>query len=342
MVSPLLLYTWGVFVGRLTNAPISKGGAILIFRFYKNNSDNRKVSKNLTPIKTGSHIERVNDSEICPRVTSANANISQSSGEGWSAFCANTITNWNTPTAGECWQPNSDDETPFLIYHLNNDYFFNTVNIKCGSYYGGEFQGTINIYGSNDGLTYDLLIENQNIKGEYRTITINEYTVNSFITYTYIKIVFNQPLYVPYQPSLLVESVNVSGAHNEIIDTYDVNVIYKNDVNKDTTTLELAFNENLYNNANYCYNTETGYFYFLREPILGTVRLYYDCDVDLLMTYKDDILNLGCILSRQENIFNTYIKDNQQAILSKRVVDTRIAPHGFNTNDQFILATCGK
>lgn len=314
----------------------------MIFRFYKNNSDNRKVSKNLTPIKTGSRIERVNDSEICPRVTSANTNISQSSGEGWGAFTTNVITDWTNPVTGQCWLPNTSDEAPFLIYHLANDYFFNNVVIKCGSNYGGEFQGTINIYGSNDGLTYDLLLENQNIKGELQTITSNEYTVNSFITYTYIKIVFNQPLAVAYQPSLFVQSVEVSGAHNEVIDTYDVNVIYKNDVNKDTPTLELAFNENLYNNANYCYNVETGYYYYLSEPILGTVRMYYDCDVDLLMTYKNDILNLGCILSRQENIFNTYIKDNQQAILSKRVVDTRIAPHGFNTNDQFILATCGK
>lgn len=313
----------------------------MIFRFFKNNSDNRKVSKNLTPIKTGSRIERVNDSEICPRVTSANANIFQSSGEGWSAFTTNVITDWTNPISGQCWLPSTSDEAPFLIYHLANDYFFNNVVIKCGSNYGGEFQGSINIYGSNDGLTYDLLLENQNIKGELQTITTNEYNVNSFITYNYIKIEFNQPLAVAYQPSLFVQSVEVSGAHNEVIDTYDVNVIYKNDVNKDTPTIELAFNENLYNNANYCYNTETGYYFYLSEPILGTVRMYYDCDVDLKQTYKDDILKLGCIIARQENEFNTYLVDDKAPVLNKRMVNTIKFPNGFSQNDSYILATTG-
>lgn len=313
----------------------------MIFRFYKNNSDNRKLNKDLTPIKTGSHIERVNDSEICARVTSASANITQSSGDGWSAFCTNTITSWTNPIVGECWLPSTSDETPFLIYHLNNDYFFNNVIIKCGSNYSEEFRGTINIYGSNDGSTFDLLLENQTIIGELQTITTNEYIVNSFITYKYIKIEFNQPLAVAYQPSLFVESVNVSGAHNETVGTYDVNVIYKNDVNKDTPTLELSFNENLYNNANYCYNTETGYYFNLSEPLLGANRMYYDCDVDLKQTYKEDILKLGCIIARQENEFNTYLVDDKAPVLNKRLVNTIKFPSGFSNNDSYILATTG-
>ncbi len=313
----------------------------MIFRFYKNNSDNRKISKNLTPIKTGSHLERVNDSEICPRVTSANANITQSSGEGWGAFCTNPITSWVNPIAGECWLPDTSDNTPYLIYHLQDDYFFNNVVIKCGSNYGGQFQGTLNIYGSNDGLNFDLLIENQNIIGELQTVTSNTYTVDSFITYNYIKIEFNQPLAVAYQPSLFVESVNVSGAHNMIVDSYDLNVIFKNDERKDIPTLELAFNENIYNNANYCYNTETGYYYYLSEPLLGACRMYYDCECDLKMTYKNDILNLGCIIARQENEFNTYLVDDKAPVLNKRLVNTIKFPNGFSNTDSYILATTG-
>lgn len=312
----------------------------MVFQFFKNRSDNRKVNKDLTPIKTSSHIERVNDTEICPRVTSANANITQSSGEGWSAFCTNNITNWNTPTVGECWQPSASDETPFLIYHLNNDYFFNTFIIKCGSYYSGEFRGTINIYGSIDGLTFDLLLENQSIIGEYRTITTNEYTVNSFNTYKYIKIEFNQPLYVPYQPSLLVESVNVSGAHNVEVDTYDVNVIYKDDETKDTPTLEMAYSAALIH-ANYAYCIDTGYYFYLSEPTLAAQRLFFNCEVDLLMTYKDDILKLGCIIDRQEYEFNAYLVDEKAPILNRRVVNTLKFPVGFSNNDSYILATTG-
>ena len=123
---------------------------------------------------------------------------------------------------------------------------------------------------------------------------------------------------------------------------YDMNVIFKTDETKDNPTLELAYKENLFENANYCYCVDTGYYFYLSEPTMSAQRLFYNANTDLIATYKEDILNLGCILARQENKFNAYLKDSEQAILSKRVVDTRIAPHGFNNNDCFILATCGK
>jgi hypothetical protein len=117
------------------------------------------------------------------------------------------------------------------------------------------------------------------------------------------------------------------------------NVFFKNEVERGNVTLELAYDADLLQ-ANYCYIDETGYYYFLSEPTLGKQRLLFNCSTDLLMTYKNEILNLGCIINRQETYFNSYFNDNEAPILAKRKVNTFAFPQGFGTY-KLILATNG-
>lgn len=318
----------------------------MIFRFYKNNSDNRKLNKDLTPIKISSTQTKIIDENIIPRYNATSAKITASSTPNvnrypdWAAFNNYYNGDWYNPDWDTCWTSDVSDLTPWIMYEFDNAVYFDKVTILCGSYNANDYTVTCIVQGSNDGLNFTNIHTEELTAPANNSTTIN-FSFDNNVAYKYFRLQFETPL-LTNNNSFLIDDIKVDGFHFVTVDNYDVNVIYKNDVNKDTPTLELAYNADLYNNANYAYCVDTGYYYYLSEPLLGANRIYYDCECDLKQTYKDDILNLGCIIARQENIFNTYIKDTQQAILSKRVVDTRIAPHGFNNNDQFILATCGK
>lgn len=320
----------------------------MIFRFYKNNSDNRKLNKDLTPLVIESVNTRIDDINFIPRATGAISTITCSSENSnypaWGAFNASINTNWNSPdnppTYNSCWFSASDDETPYIQIELSEPRIITNVSFVCGSDYAGDFVCNMTITGSTNNIDFDIL-KTEEITALLNTGTLLNFAINSENEYKYIRLTFDRPLANPYNPSMGICGINANSYHYEQIPTYDVNVIYKNDVNKDTPTLELAFNENLYNNANYCYNTETGYYFNLGEPLLGANRMFYDCECDLKQTYKEDILKLGCIIARQENEFNTYLVDDKAPVLNKRLVNTIKFPSGFSNNDSYILATTG-
>ena len=119
------------------------------------------------------------------------------------------------------------------------------------------------------------------------------------------------------------------------------NVVLKSDENKGNMTLELEFNNNLLN-ANYCYIRELHYYYYMSEPTLGKQRLFFDLSTDLLMTYKTDILQLECIIARQENKYNAYLNDDRYPILNKQDVNTIAFPKGFSNSDELLLIVNGR
>ena len=68
---------------------------------------------------------------------------------------------------------------------------------------------------------------------------------------------------------------------------------------------------NGYIDINYCYVPELHRYYFVNSPLLdsgGLVTL--SCEVDPLMSFKSDILNLDAICIRNEYEFNKYILDS--------------------------------
>ena len=66
--------------------------------------------------------------------------------------------------------------------------------------------------------------------------------------------------------------------------------------------------------ANYCYVAELNRYYYIRDIILdkGGRRILM-CEVDVLMSNIDEILNLNCLILRQENrtLCNEYLVDNK-------------------------------
>lgn len=100
------------------------------------------------------------------------------------------------------------------------------------------------------------------------------------------------------------------------------NVHFYRDENKGGPNLELAYDAVIFNYANYCYIEELGHYYYMSEPVMSHQRIIYILTSDLLMTYKDDILDLTCIIARQEHKFNTYLKDDRLPVRANRDVTT--------------------
>ena len=95
---------------------------------------------------------------------------------------------------------------------------------------------------------------------------------------------------------------------------------------------------------NYCYCSNLERYYFIRNIVFqktGLVEL--QCDVDPLMSFKDDILNSTQLVTRQENKQQRYIPDTSLPIHSQ--VKTEIRQFGENVGGvtmTLLLQTSGK
>ena len=95
---------------------------------------------------------------------------------------------------------------------------------------------------------------------------------------------------------------------------------------------------------NYCYCPNLDRYYFIRNIVFqktGLVEL--QCDVDPLMSFKDDILNSTQLVTRQENKIQKYIPDQSLPIHS--ATKTEIRQFGNDVGGSgytLILQTTGK
>lgn len=77
-----------------------------------------------------------------------------------------------------------------------------------------------------------------------------------------------------------------------------------------TPIFRLAYNQS-FKSINYCYVPELGRYYFISRMTLesGNAMIIY-CDCDVLMSFRNDILNLDCICTRNEYDFDKYIQED--------------------------------
>lgn len=117
-------------------------------------------------------------------------------------------------------------------------------------------------------------------------------------------------------------------------------VIFKDTVGKGDPSIELAYDSTILD-ANYAYCSDDGYYYYLGEPFLAQQRITFPTAVDLLMTHKTEIKQLGCIIARQENVYNAYLKDDRFPVLNYQDVNTIPFPDGFYESESIIIAVNG-
>lgn len=93
--------------------------------------------------------------------------------------------------------------------------------------------------------------------------------------------------------------------------------------------------------ANYMYISQFKRYYFINNITSISQKLFeVSGHVDVLMSFKEQILNNTAIIQRQENNWNLYINDGSFMTYQNPALVTKKFPQGFNTQ-QFILAVSG-
>lgn len=97
-------------------------------------------------------------------------------------------------------------------------------------------------------------------------------------------------------------------------------------------------------NYNYCYIPEFHRYYYINKPTVYTNELQeYNFDVDVLMSFKSDILKQKLFLNKSNSIYEHYINNGSYKIKCyPRITTTRFpSDYKLYNNNSITLATVG-
>lgn len=118
-------------------------------------------------------------------------------------------------------------------------------------------------------------------------------------------------------------------------------VRFKDDTSILRPVLDVAYNEDLFG-CNYLHIGVFNRFYFIKNITTTNNRLYLECEVDVLYSYRQQIQALTCVVSRQENKYNTYLNDGVWRNLQPKEVITLPFTQSFYRPCNFILTVGGE
>ena len=115
---------------------------------------------------------------------------------------------------------------------------------------------------------------------------------------------------------------------------------------KDFNNLDIDYTGNTGSVAldfNYAHLLEYNlYFYAKILPSnIGNNHNILHLELDPLMTYKDQILNLDCIIKRNTNKYNLYVEDDELQTLKKTQIQTKAFKHTFVPYTSTVITLVG-
>ena len=120
----------------------------------------------------------------------------------------------------------------------------------------------------------------------------------------------------------------------------NITEIYTIDVTlyMDTNLLKPVFRVKTFNNnANYIYVPNLGRYYYIDNYILSNQCVYLHCSVDVLMSYKTELLNTECLISRSETDYNDNIVDTLAPITEDTVYTVKNFGENIKSTEHYIL-----
>lgn len=118
---------------------------------------------------------------------------------------------------------------------------------------------------------------------------------------------------------------------------------YKDDTDVLDPVFEVEYDALLVN-CNYIYVSDWNRYYFVNGITTGAHRLYFHCHVDVLQTYKTDLLELTCVIARQEHEdkSNGYLNDAMWRNLQYKKIVRYVFEESFDDTGDYVLAVCGE
>lgn len=93
--------------------------------------------------------------------------------------------------------------------------------------------------------------------------------------------------------------------------------------------------------ANYIYVPDMNRYYYINDYTVSHQRIYINCHVDVLMSFKKEFKKENVIVARNEKLFDLYLDDNKYKVQDRTCVRTVRFPSGFTTRN-LILGVVGK
>lgn len=122
----------------------------------------------------------------------------------------------------------------------------------------------------------------------------------------------------------------------------DITAQYNDDVDMRNPVFTFTYSSN-YINANYVYVKEWGRYYFITgKSVLSASEIEISCHIDVLMSYKNAILNSQVIAARSASNTEPYIPDPVVSDKGTVTYYTRKASTTPFTSSCYVLTVAGK
>lgn len=146
--------------------------------------------------------------------------------------------------------------------------------------------------------------------------------------------------------SLTLRLYNTSSSSNKInksLTTKAVIAINLKNRPKDFNKLDIDYTGSLPLDFNYAHLVEYNLYFFAKmlPSNIGNNHNILHLELDPLMTYKDQILNLDCIIKRNTDKYNLYIEDEELQTLKKTQIQTKAFNHTFVPYQSTVITLVG-
>ena len=112
---------------------------------------------------------------------------------------------------------------------------------------------------------------------------------------------------------------------------------------KDFNDLDIDYTGSLEFDFNYAHLVEYNLYFFAKmlPSNIGNNHNILHLELDPLMTYKSQILNLDCIIKRNSNKYNLYVEDEELQTLKKTQIQTKAFNHTFIPYSSTVITLVG-
>ena len=136
------------------------------------------------------------------------------------------------------------------------------------------------------------------------------------------------------------DAIEVSKKITSVSSIDKAKIINETDILNPSIIVSRNFYDNIILQANYLYIDNLHRYYYINNISFADSMIVIDCTVDVLMSYKNGIRNITCTVTRNENLKNGYLNDDNYNIQAYKQVVCKMFPNGIN-NDSIILMTAG-
>lgn len=95
-------------------------------------------------------------------------------------------------------------------------------------------------------------------------------------------------------------------------------------------------------NVNYLKLVDLERYYYINDWIMENGYIRLECEVDVLMSFKDEIKERSVVVKRNEKKYNLYLDDPKYKIQNRTATMTKEFPNGFGTAKHLVMGVVGK